>query len=422
MDGGNGMRYGLIGGALGHSYSKPIHERLGGYPYELIELGDAAALQAFMEARDFDGVNVTIPYKREVMPYCDRIDPRAQRIGAVNTLVNRDGVLSGYNTDYDGLLYLLQAHGITLAGKRVLILGNGGTCRTISALAEDLGAVSVAVASRHPGPGALSYAEAAGLADVQVIFNASPAGMYPHNGECLVDFAHYPRCEAAVDMIYNPLRTAFLQRAAARGVKAVNGLEMLVAQAQAAAALFLNRALPGGEVPRLARQLRGELANIVLSGMPTCGKSTGGGLLAERFTKPLVDVDEQIVRRAGMSIPDLFRRQGEEAFRDLETACVREAAQKTGQIISTGGGVIKRKENIEALRENGVLFFLDRPLRLLTSDDTRPLSSSREAVSRLYRERYERYRSCCDARIPNAGTPEEAAAQIEERYDEIMDR
>ena len=284
--------YGLIGGKLGHSYSKIIHEQIADYTYDLLPLPTEAEARVFMEKRAFTAINVTIPYKQLVIPYCDVVDPKAKAIGAVNTIVNRDGRLYGYNTDYAGFSYLAKAHGVDFADKTVLILGTGGTHSTVAAVCRD---------------GALLYSEAMHRRDVQIIINTTPCGMYPNVGQCLIDPKAFPRLEAVLDVVYNPFRTELLLRAEDCGVTAAGGFEMLVAQAVFAAEHFTGSTLDTDTlIPTISRRLRHQLANVSLIGMPGCGKSTVGAALAKRLDKRFVDLDAEIERRTGHNIPDIF--------------------------------------------------------------------------------------------------------------------
>ena len=418
------MEYGLIGSKLGHSYSKIIHEMLCGYRYDLCPLPTEEEARAFLTRRAFKAINVTIPYKRLVMEYCSYIDPRAKAIGAVNTVVNRNGLLYGYNTDYLGFAYLADAHGVEFAGRTVLILGTGGTHNTTSAVAKDKGAARVLTVSRHPAPekGELSYAEAV-HSGADIVINTTPAGMYPNVGVCHLDVAAMPGLEAVLDVVYNPDKTELILRAEEAGVPvAVGGLEMLVAQAVYAAEYFLDRKFDDApaEIRAITAQLRKEQLNVALIGMPSCGKTTIGRALADRLGKRFVDLDEEIVRAAGRSIPDLFAAEGEDSFRAREaeqTACF---AREGRQVLSCGGGVVKRPENLRALRQNGVVLFIDRPLDALTVGGGRPLSTSAEALKAMEAQRRPLYLAAADAVIPNETTVADAVATALEALDAIF--
>ena len=418
------MEYGLIGSRLGHSYSKIIHERLCGYAYQLHPLPTEAEARRFLEERSFRAINVTIPYKRLVMEYCDEIDPRAAAIGAVNTVVNRGGRLYGSNTDYDGFAHLCKSHGVDFAGRTVLILGTGGTRNTAAAVARDAGAARVLTASRRPDParGWISYQEAAG-SGAQIVVNTTPAGMYPDVGECLLDVAAMPGLEAVVDVVYNPVRTELLLRAEEAGVPVTAcGLEMLVAQAVWAAEAFLDKPFADreGEIRRSAAALRRDILNVSLVGMPSSGKTTLGRALAAALGRPFVDLDEEIVRAAGRSIPAIFEAEGEEGFRARETEQIRRFGKESGLLISCGGGAVKRPENVRALRQNGLVLFIDRPLEALTVGGGRPLSSSPEALRKMEAERWPLYERAADAAVPNDGTVEQAAARALETLNKLF--
>ena len=418
------MEYGLIGSKLGHSYSKIIHEMLCGYRYDLCPLPTEEEARAFLTRRAFKAINVTIPYKRLVMGFCSYIDPRAKAIGAVNTVVNRNGLLYGYNTDYLGFAYLADAHGVEFAGRTVLILGTGGTHNTTSAVAKDKGAARVLTVSRHPDPekGELSYAEAV-HSGADIVINTTPAGMYPNVGVCHLDVAAMPGLEAVLDVVYNPDKTELILRAEEAGVPvAVGGLEMLVAQAVYAAEYFLDRKFDDApaEIRAITAQLRKEQLNVALIGMPSCGKTTIGRALADRLGKRFVDLDEEIVRAAGRSIPNLFAAEGEDGFRAREAEQTARFAREGRQVLSCGGGVVKRPENLRALRQNGVVLFIDRPLDALTVGGGRPLSTSAEALKTLEAQRRPLYLAAADAVIPNETTVADAVAAALEALDAIF--
>ena len=418
------MEYGLIGARLGHSYSKIIHEMLCGYKYDLCPLPTEEEARAFLTKRQFRAINVTIPYKKLVMEYCSYIDPRAKAIGAVNTVVNKNGLLYGYNTDYLGFAHLCDAHGVDFAGRTVLILGTGGTHNTTSAVARDKGAAKVLTVSRHPDPetGELSYAEAV-RSGAQVVFNTTPAGMYPNVGVCSLDVAAMPGLEAVVDVVYNPNKTELILRAEDAGVPvAVGGLEMLVAQAVYAAEYFLGRKFEDapGEVRRITAALRRETLNIALVGMPSCGKSTLGRLLAKQLGRTFVDLDDAIVKADGRSIPDIFAAEGEAGFRKLEAAQTARFARENRQVISCGGGVVKDPANLRALHANGIVLFIDRPLEDLLVGGGRPLSTTPEALKTMEAQRRPLYLPAADAVIPNKTTPADAVTAAMEALDEIF--
>ena len=419
------MEYGLIGGKLGHSYSKLIHEMLCGYRYDLCPLPTEAEARAFLKKRLFKAINVTIPYKKLVMEYCTYIDPRAKAIGAVNTVVNKNGLLYGYNTDYSGFAHLCEAHGVDFTGRTVLILGTGGTHNPTSAVARDKGAAKILTVSRKPDPekGELSYTQAL-TSGAQIVINTTPAGMYPNVGVCNLDVAAMSGLEAVLDVVYNPDKTELILRAEEAGVPvAVGGLEMLVAQAVYAAEYFLGRTFDdaAGEIDRITAALRRDTRNVALIGMPSSGKTTVGRALAEALGKRFVDLDEEIVKADGRSIPDIFAAEGEEGFRQKETAVIAQFAKEGRQLLSCGGGAVKKPENVRLLRQNGVVLFLDRPLDALTVGGGRPLSSSADALRTMYAERRPLYLAAADAVVPNETTVADAVKASMEALDEIFD-
>lgn len=410
------MEYGLIGAHLPHSFSAVIHGMIAPYTYTLQEL-TAEEIDGFMTGRDFRAINVTIPYKQTVIPYLDEIAPQAEAIGAVNTIVNRDGKLFGYNTDFGGMSALIRRLGLDLNGKKVLILGTGGTSKTAKAVAESLGASTVLRVSRGGNEDALTYDQAyACHSDAQILINTTPCGMFPNAGVSPVDLDRFPALEGVIDAVYNPLRTDLILCAKKKGLKAEGGLYMLVAQAVLAAEHFMDTSLPDTLIDEIFDKLSGDKENIVLTGMPGAGKTTIGRILAESLGRPLVDVDACIVAKSGMEITDIFAQFGEGRFRDMETEMIRELSAKNGLIISTGGGSPLRSENVDALKSNGTIFFLDRPLEELLPTDDRPLANSADKIRALYAQRYDIYCRTADVILPVAGTPEQTAQQIESRY------
>ncbi len=407
------MEYGLLGERLGHSFSPQIHRDLAGYDYQLLPTPPEAVEDLFAR-RAFQGLNVTIPYKRTVMPLCDEIDPRAAAIGAVNTVVNRNGRLTGYNTDIDGFLYMARRAGVDMAGKKVVILGSGGTSRTARAAAGELGAREIITVSRH---GEDNYQNLSRHADAQVLVNTTPVGMYPNWGQSPVSLESFPALEGVLDVVYNPLRTALLLQAEERGLPRSCGLPMLVAQAKRAAELFTGRNIDDSRTEAVLHGLRGQLTNIVLIGMPGCGKTTVGRALAGKLGRTFVDLDEEIVRRAGMSIPEIFAREGEAGFRERESALVREFGERTGLVVSTGGGVVTRRENYIPLKQNGLLLHLRRDPAALPTDG-RPLSQA-TAPEELWRRRAPLYAAFADGEIDNNGTLARTLEQIEKEMTKL---
>ena len=416
------MEYGIIGEHLPHSFSREIHRQLAGYDYQLRELRPDQ-VEDFFRRRDFKAVNVTIPYKQTALPLLDWVDPRAAAIGAVNTVVNRAGRLYGYNTDYDGLKALILRQGFDYAGRRVLILGTGGTSRTAARLAADLGAAEVRRVSRRPsGGGVIGYEEAArDWADADYLINTTPVGMFPELDGCPLDLAPFARLRGVTDVVYNPLRTRLVLEARERGIPACGGLYMLVAQAVAAVERFLDAPQPPEAGERVFLPLLREKENLVLTGMPGSGKSAVGRELARALGRDLLDTDALIRQRTGETPAELIRRRGEAAFREIESRTVAECAGRTGCVIATGGGVILREENMRRLRQNGRIFFRDRPLEELVPTADRPLSSDRAALERRYRERYGRYCATADFIVRNTRTVKAAAEAILEVFHEISD-
>jgi len=342
------MIYGLIGEKLGHSYSKKIHESFGKYDYDLMEL-DKDSFIPFMEARDFTGINVTIPYKRAVMPFCDSLTPIAKSIGSVNTMYFQEGKLIGDNTDYFGFNYMLQRSGISLKDKKVLILGAGGSSLMVVKAANDLKAKEIIVASRTGQNAMISMNQISEHADSQIIINATPVGMYPHNGESLVSLKDFPLCEGVIDLVYNPLLTHLLHEAKSLEIPFSNGLSMLVAQAFRSFELFTGTILDNSIVEDTFFSLEKQVKNIVLIGMPGCGKTTLGLLLAEKLKFPFIDTDDIIEKQAGMAIPLFFEASGEEEFRKIESQVAKEVGKYQGHVISTGGGIVLNPLNMESL-------------------------------------------------------------------------
>lgn len=406
------MKYGLIGEHLTHSYSCEIHAQIADYEYELHELRPDE-LGDFLKRREFCGINVTIPYKQDVMPYLDEISETAKSIGAVNTIVNRGGRLIGDNTDFPGMLALAKHAGVDMKGKKVLILGTGGASKTAHALARYMGCESVYYVSRSGKGGSLTYEQAISEhSDAQVIINATPAGMYPKQDGCPIDISVFPRLCGVLDAIYNPLRTNLILDAQEKGIAAEGGLYMLSAQAVHAAAVFQNITLDESLVEKAFSSVRNAKQNIVLIGMPSSGKTTVGALLSGITGRELADTDEHIVRKIGMPIAEFFAKHGEAEFRRIEKETVAELAATGGKIIATGGGAVLDKENVRALKRNGVIVFLDRAPENLIATDDRPLASKRSALEKLYGERYDIYKAVSELTVDANKTPEEEARWI----------
>ena len=406
------MRRGLIGEHLGHSYSQRIHETLGGYPYELIEVA-LQDLDAWMKNKDFAALNVTIPYKKAVIPYLEELDERARRIGAVNTIVNDHGRLIGKNTDYYGCWFMLEQAGMEIQGRKVILLGNGGAAQAVQAVLEDLGAAAIVKVKRNPSPETLTYEEAyRDHSGAQVIVNTSPVGMFPAQEGIPVELDRFPQLESVADVIYNPHRTRLIVEAQKRGCRTATGLSMLTAQAAEAIEAFIGKPVAPESILRMTAELAREKMNLVLIGMPGCGKSTIARKLAEISGRPAVDIDQRIVERIGMPIRVFFAQQGEARFRQIEAEILAEVTLQTGQIIATGGGIVKDWENVRRLRQSGKVYFLDRSLDQLETDPSRPLSSSREALRQLYDQRIDLYRAACDQQIENNGSADQTARRL----------
>ena len=400
------MKCGLLGRKLGHSYSPMLHALLGDYEYLLYER-EPDEVEAFIRRGGWDAINVTIPYKKAVVPFLDELSEGARALGSVNTIVRRpDGTLFGDNTDVFGFTYMLRRSGVNPAGKKALVLGSGGASVTVQSVLRGLGA-QVVVVSRS---GADNYDNLSRHKDARLIVNATPVGMYPNNGISPIDLAAFPACEGALDLIYNPARTAFLLQAEALGIPHENGLSMLAAQAKRASELFTGKSLPDEDVERSIRSVEHTLQNIVLIGMPGCGKSTLARLLGERLNRPVVELDRLIEETAGLSIPEIFAAQGESGFRVLETQALREAGRRSGAILSTGGGCVTRPENYPLLHQNGRIVWLRRDVSLLPTAG-RPLSQARSPEV-IYRERRPLYERFADRTVDNDGPIEKTLEQI----------
>lgn len=398
---------GLIGRTLTHSFSVAIHRELGNPHYRLYEL-EPDDLGAFLTSNEISGLNVTIPYKRSVIPCCATLSKEAQAIGCVNTIVSGPGGLHGHNTDAYGFSFMARHAKITFAGRKVLIFGCGGASLTAQHVAAEEGARSIVVISRS---GRDHYGTLQDHSDAEILVNTTPVGMYPEQtGRSIVDITRFPRCEGVLDVVYNPLRTALLMQAEGLHVTCEGGLPMLVAQAKAAEELFMGREIPDAEITRILTLIRADKENIVLIGMPGSGKTVIGAALAEMTGRELVDLDEKIAQAAGTSIPEIFRRQGEEAFRDLEAEQAARYGAQNGKIIVTGGGIVKREQNRAPLRQNGRLYHIERPTCKLEREG-RPLSLEAD-LEQMYRKRLPLYARFRDTVIANSGTEKDAAEQI----------
>lgn len=401
------LKCGLLGQKLGHSYSPAIHGMLAGYDYQLFER-EPEQLEDFLKNGPWDGINVTIPYKKAVLPYCAELSDTARRIGSVNTIVRRpDGSLYGDNTDAYGFESLVGKSGIDVRGKKALVLGSGGASVTVVAVLKALGAESVTVISRS---GEDNYNNLDRHADAQIIANTTPVGMYPNNGQAAVDLAQFPQCEGVLDVVYNPARTALLLQAEKLGIPCAGGLYMLVAQAKRSSELFTGSSIPDGEIGRIEKVLSGQMKNIVLVGMPSSGKSTLAAALGETLGRTVYEADALIEQEAGMDIPAIFAQYGEGRFRALETEILSRLGKLSGAVISTGGGCVTREENYDLLHQNGTIIWLQRSTEKLDKTG-RPISLKSD-LNELYQKREPMYRRFADAAVDNNGSVEATLKQI----------
>lgn len=405
------MKFGLLGEHLGHSYSPQIHKMLGGYDYGLFEVAPDE-LEQFLRTADFDGINVTIPYKKAVIPYCAELSPEAEKIGSVNTITKLpDGTLRGDNTDYHGFLGLIEHSGIEVKGKKCLVLGNGGVAPTVRAALCESGASEVVTISRN---GEDNYDNISRHADADIIVNTTPLGMYPKNGSAAVSLSLFPTCSGVLDLIYNPALTAILLEARERGISHAGGFYMLVKQAACACERFLGTTVSEEAVLSAFKQIESQMLNIALIGMPGCGKSTTGSALAKLTGRKLIDIDDAITERIGCTIPEFFAAKGEAEFRRVETEVLSGTAKLSGTIIACGGGVVTRSENYRLLRQNSRIVFLERDIEDLPTDG-RPVSQA-NPLAELAKKRLPLYNSWCDIKLC-ASSPEDAAQKIREALD-----
>ena len=402
------LRCGLLGRKLSHSYSPAIHEAFGGYSYELFEI-EPENLAAFMERRDIHGFNVTIPYKRDVMSFCKELSPTARSIGSVNTILRRaDGSLYGDNTDVNGFSSQVKCSGIDVHSKKVLVLGSGGSSSCVVHVMREMQAGQIVVISRG---GEDNYNNISRHHDAQVIINTTPVGMYPHTGESPVDIRNFKRLEGVLDLIYNPARTQFLMDAEMLGLPYSNGLTMLVGQARVASEIFRGQPITAEQEEKVVKMLRRKMENIILIGMPGCGKSTIGRLLAESTSKTFVDADSAIEETAGISIPEIFDREGEQGFRKRESEVLEKLGKQSGLVIATGGGCVTRRENYSYLHQNGTIVFLERDISKLERKG-RPLSQGN--LHEMFDKRLPLYREFADIIIQNNERVEEVVKRITE--------
>ncbi len=412
-------KYGCIGKKLTHSFSKEIHGKLADYAYELIELTEEE-IAPFFEKKEFAAINVTIPYKQTVIPYLDVVSEVASRIGAVNTIVNKDGKLYGYNTDYYGMKALLERVGIEVGGRKVLVLGTGGTSKTANVLAKDLGASEVLTVSRRKTDEFITYEEAVSEhSDANVIINTTPSGMYPDCGSKPIDISGFGQLEGVIDAVYNPLCTNLVLDAKERDIKSEGGLYMLVMQAVVAVERFLDTSVEKDVADRVFASVMASKENIVLTGMPGSGKSTVGRLLHIDGYE-LIDTDAEIEKRCGCPISELIKTRGETYFRDLETQVISEVSCGGSRIISTGGGAILREENVRNLKRNGKLFFINADLQRLRATNDRPLSDTYDKLKKLYEERMPIYQKTADVIVPDMATAQAEADYIMTKREELI--
>lgn len=412
------MEYGCIGEKLGHSFSKEIHNALTDYDYQLKEL-TKDELPLFMEEHNFKAINVTIPYKQDVIPYLYWISDEAKAINAVNTVVNVDGKLYGYNTDFYGLKALIEKENVSLKGKKVVVLGSGGTSNTAFAVANSMGAQRVLKVSRSPRDNYITYEELYEKhTDCEIIINTTPCGMFPKINVSAVDINRFTNLEAVFDAVYNPLSSKLVLDAKEKGITAVGGLYMLVMQAAYAVEKFINKPVDFKKADGIFKTLYKDKMNIVLIGMPASGKSTVGKALSKALGKSFADADEKITEAEEKSIPEIFAEHGEKYFRAVESNVIHGLSMNNSQVIATGGGVILNKTNIDVLKGNGRVYFIDRPLDMLITTNDRPLSSNRADLEKRYNERYRLYKSYADVLIEGSGSVEEVSKRIEVDFSE----
>lgn len=399
--------YGLLGEKLGHSFSPQIHALLGDYEYRLFEK-QKNELDDFFKNRNWDGINVTIPYKKAVIPYLDRLSPSAEKIGSVNTIVaEKDGTLTGYNTDYDGFSYLIDVSGISAENKKCLVLGSGGASLTVIAVLKDKKAREIVNISRS---GENNYENIDRHFDADIIVNTTPVGMYPNNLKSALSLDGFKNLSGVLDIVYNPQKTKLILDAEKQNIKALSGLSMLVAQGKRAAELFLNTKIPDSKNDDIYHKLSLEMKNIILIGMPGSGKTTVGKRIAEVLNRDFIDTDEMIVKNVGKPIPDIFANGGEKLFRKYEHEAVLAAGKLSGKVISTGGGVVVNDDNFDALKQNGTIIFLNRSTSYLPTDG-RPLSQSND-LNEMLKKRLPLYRKFCDIEADGNDTIENVANNV----------
>lgn len=401
-------KFGLLGKKLGHSYSCEIHSYLADYEYKLYEKNEDE-LDWFMKNFPLDGMNVTIPYKKDVIKYCDTLSDTAKKTGSVNTISVKDGKMQGYNTDYYGFMYMMNKGGIDVNGKKVLLLGSGGASQTLRVCLKDMGAREVIIISRG---GENNYGNLNLHADAEIIVNSTPVGMYPNVGVSPVDITLFPNLEGVADIIYNPSRTKLLLDAEKLKIPCINGLSMLVAQAKQAYEIFTGSVADNAVIDKITDSMAKKMRNIILIGMPGCGKSSIGKIIAQQCNREFADCDEQIEIFAKKSIRQIFEESGEDGFRKIETEVLSRLCKKSGLVISTGGGCVTQKQNYDILHQNGVIVWVERDIGLLT-DENRPLSE-KFGVETLYKQRKKMYADFADAAVSNNGAVFDAVNKIME--------
>ena len=412
------MEYGLIGNNLSHSFSQTLHQKYLNTNYELLSLKEEE-LKNFFLSKNFKGINVTIPYKKEVIKYLDYVDPIVSKTGTCNCIINENGVLKGYNTDYFGFKFLLEEHNIDVQNKNIAILGSGGTFNTIKTLLQDLGVKNIFCISRTKKDDNFTYEELYSLS-LDILINTTPVGMYPNNYECNIDLDKFPNLKVVIDVVFNPLNTKLILEAKKRKIEAFGGLEMLVAQGMRASELFLNKKYTVEQIRSCYFDLLVEKSNIVLIGMPMSGKTTLGKILKNAFNKNFVDIDKEIVDREHKSINQIFEDFGEDYFRHIEKELYNEFSKQNGFVISTGGGIVKDIESINKFKQNGMIVFIDRKIEKMFINNNRPLSKTKEDIEKLFKERYELYLNNSDIKINNNGSKKRAVINIVEAFYEYL--
>lgn len=387
-------KFGLIGKGLEYSYSVPIHQMFGNYTYELLET-EESELEARVRDHEYDGFNITLPYKRKILEFCDEISPEALATGSVNTIIREFGKIKGYNTDYFGFCYLLDRNKIDVKGKKCMVLGSGGVSHTVQQVLKDRRAESITVVSRT---GAVNYENLQQHRDAEIIINATPVGMYPDNGRSLIDFREFPQCCGAVDVIYNPDKTWFILDAMAHDIPCAGGISMLVAEIKQASELFQGKEISFDDIDSAIYEIRSQKLNYILIGMPGSGKTYLGGQMAKARNRDFYDLDTCIEKSEGMSRRKIVEEKGESYYRDRETECLRKICKKNGIVVAAGSGIVTRRANYSLMKQNGRIIWIKRDLDKLEIDDYSPTP---EELRKLYEERSGLYDSWSDYFIDN---------------------